>query len=447
MLEADARVKNVHAIPSAFIPVLKLCLNEVAIDMLFARLSSSDRLLEFQKQSPPLFVTQAATSTKDVVRREYVIEDADFVGVDEASVRSLNGARVSQIIKKMVEESMQSFRVTLCAVKEWAIIHGLYSNILGFLGGINFAILVAWICKRHPGEKPTTLLRLFFQTYSIWEWPLPLSLTPVQREPPPGVIGSIPIWDPQINPRDALHLMPILTPTYPAMNSAYNVGIAQLRRMREEMRNASRRLEQGEECWREIFNDSDFFFRHNNFLQITISANEESDFVVWKRFCESRLRLLIGALETPQVMVWPFARFYNRDPTIEEAGPSTVKSCIKYESNFFVALRFAPGVDRVDLRYPISDFALKLNNWERRVDGMDLGICHLSQMELPPFVFQGSTHAVQTMATADPKRRCRNELREAANTGRTRLTPTLAKSTLSDENIALQSPTKKAKNE
>jgi poly(A) polymerase len=67
-----------------------------------------------------------------------------------------------------VAENGEAFRITLCAVKEWAIINGLYSNVLGFLGGINFAILVAWVCKRHPEHQPPSLLRIFFRTFGEW---------------------------------------------------------------------------------------------------------------------------------------------------------------------------------------------------------------------------------------------------------------------------------------
>ena len=41
------------------------------------------------------------------------------------------------------------------------------------------------------------------------------------------------VWNPVTNPRDKAHLMPIITPAYPAMNSSYNVGEPQMRLIRE----------------------------------------------------------------------------------------------------------------------------------------------------------------------------------------------------------------------
>jgi poly(A) polymerase Pap1 len=213
---------------------------------------------------------------------------------------------------------------------------------------------------------------------------------------------------------------------------------------------ASRKLERGEKCWRDALDDSDFFYRHNNFVQVSISSSNANDFMTWHRFCESRLRLLILALETPQVMVWPFARFFKRRFTksgfVQTNERQRSGASCRHECFFFMALRFAPGMQRVDLRYQISDFAYNMNSWDQRKDGMDLSVCHLTQTELPRFVFaRQQMHQVQLWVrdpeAPPPQVHRRDKEPEESNT---RLTPKMARSTIADE-INLGSPAKKAK--
>ena len=54
------------------------------------------------------------------------------------------------------------------------------------------------------------------QLYSRWPWPTPVALRDIEQDPSVG----LPVWDPRANPRDRGHLLPIITPAYPAANSS-----------------------------------------------------------------------------------------------------------------------------------------------------------------------------------------------------------------------------------
>jgi len=373
ILKDNSRIEEVHPIAAAYTPVIKFKFDGIAIDLLCARLSNDEKLHHHKKGET------------------YVIEDSDLKDLDEAGVRSLNGARVAQILSTCAPDA-EAFRTTLLAVKEWACVHGLYSNVLGFLGGINYAILVACVCKRNRNAKPATLLKAFFRTYSQWTWPVPVTLTHVSYSPPEGVT-PLPVWDAKKNPRDRMHLMPILTPTYPSMNSAYNVGLPQLRRINSELQNAVRILdaiEKGEKTWKALFQGNEFFQRHAYFLQIDISASNASSFLEWFRFVESRLRLLIAGLDSQHhgVQAEPFCKFYDRayNSDGDYVGPGKSLPDCKNEACFFVALRFGYGVDNADLSYGVAEFLHKVNSWSGRETGMDIKIEVIQSHQLPSFL-------------------------------------------------------------
>lgn len=101
-----------------------------------------------------------------------------------SGIRSFNGVRVAEMIMRLVP-NIANFTTTLRAIKMWAKRRGVYSNVLGFLGGVNWAILVAFICQRYPNAAPSTLVARFFRVLSLWNWSVPILLAPV-REPPAG---------------------------------------------------------------------------------------------------------------------------------------------------------------------------------------------------------------------------------------------------------------------
>ncbi|GMP83516.1 hypothetical protein CsSME_00037400 [Camellia sinensis var. sinensis] len=205
MLAEMPEIQELHPVPDAHVPVLKFKFSGVSIDLLYANVA-----------------LWAIPEDLDVS------QDSILQNVDEQTVRSLNGCRVTDQILRLVP-NIQNFRTTLRCMRFWAKRRGVYSNVTGFLGGINWALLVARICQLYPNALPSMLVSRFFRVYNLWRWPNPVMLCPIQE----GSLG-LSVWDPRKNFRDRQHLMPIITPAYPCMNSSYNVSTSTLRVMMDE---------------------------------------------------------------------------------------------------------------------------------------------------------------------------------------------------------------------
>lgn len=54
--------------------------------------------------------------------------------------------------------------------------HGIYSNSLGYYGGVSWAMLVARTCQLYPNAVASTLVHKFFLVFSRWKWPHPVLL-------------------------------------------------------------------------------------------------------------------------------------------------------------------------------------------------------------------------------------------------------------------------------
>ncbi|CAN6721637.1 unnamed protein product [Malus baccata var. baccata] len=256
-------VTELKPVPDAHVPVMKFKFQGISIDLSYASIS----LL--------------------VVPEDLDISHGSVLyDVDEQTVRSLNGCRVADQILKLspMLRLITHFRTTLRCLKFWAKRRGVYSNVTGFLGGVNWAILVAQICQLYPNSM---LVSKFFRVYTQWRWPNPVILCSIEE----NELG-FPTWDPRRNPRDHLHHMPIITPAYPCMNSSYNVSVSTLRVMAEQFDHGNRICD-GVLSFEPYL----FFEAYKNYLQVDIVAADVDDLLTWKGWVESRFRQLTLKIE------------------------------------------------------------------------------------------------------------------------------------------------------
>uniref|UniRef100_A0A8C1FGN4 Poly(A) polymerase n=2 Tax=Cyprinus carpio TaxID=7962 RepID=A0A8C1FGN4_CYPCA len=237
-LKRHDEIKDLRAVEDAFVPVIKFKFDGIEIDLLFARLA-----------------LQSIPDNLDL-RGDSLLRNLDI-----RCIRSLNGCRVTDEILYLVPNK-ENFRLTLRAIKLWAKRRGIYSNMLGFLGGVSWAMLVARTCQLYPNAVAATLVHKFFLVFSKWEWPNPVLL----KQPEDSNL-NLPVWDPRVNPSDRYHLMPIITPAYPQQNSTYNVSTSTRTIMSEEFKNGltvTDEILQGKADWSKLFEPPNFFQKYNN---------------------------------------------------------------------------------------------------------------------------------------------------------------------------------------
>jgi len=233
-----------------------------------------------------------------IARNLDIAVDEVLSKVDEGTLLSLNGPRTTDLIVKSVPKQATFIKVLRC-VRIWAKRRALYSNKIGFLGGVNWAILVAFVCKLYPNASAARVLARFFWWMKEWKWPTPVMIcTPVDAG-----LGKK-MWDPKKNPYDGKDMMPIITPAYPVYNSSFNVNRSTLTVMRNEFDRAyllADRVMKGEDDkWDKVFETTDFFLRFDYYMQVTVSAKDVDNFRKWSGWVESRLRKLVEHLEGTQ---------------------------------------------------------------------------------------------------------------------------------------------------
>lgn len=286
-LQVHPKITELTKVEGAYVPIMKFTMDGVDIDLLYAQLQ------------------------KDIIdiAKFDILDNRHLKNLDQKSVLSMNGPRVAAQILQLVP-SREVYRQVLRLIKLWAKRRCIYSNVMGYLGGVSWAILVARVCQLYPNMNAAALVVRFFRFCNVWEfgWLHPIVLCPIEEIPE---IGHI-VWNPQYNPREKYDLMPIITPSYPAMNSTHNVSNTTFAILKAEFNRANEILEAetiiAVSMWKKLLKEKTFFANHKHFIEVKIIAcTQVEDLALsWKGFVEAKIRTFVQRLEeTENCQVFP----------------------------------------------------------------------------------------------------------------------------------------------
>ena len=420
LLSQQSNVSELSAKTDAYVPVITFKLDEIEFDLLCA-----------------------CMSIQSIPDNFNVFDDNILRNLDQKSILSLNGTRVTDMILALVP-NVVAFRITLRCIKLWAKRRGIYSNVIGYLGGVSWAILTARVCQLYPNATPSVLLHRFYRFYSLWKWPTPIKLNHVVEHD----TMNLTVWNPNKHPKDRYDIVPILTPAYPSMNSTHNVSKSTLRVITNEFKrgleicNTIKSLQSNDTThsdelsntiqshYIQLFEHSDFFFLYKDYLDIEISSYSESDQLMWFGWCESKLRQLITKLNLINSMrIHPYPYNYKQSNTqsiivesTDENGTITQQTVTPQIDHFFIGLEFdskddtkstnntttasstirSESIDStdkstkaVDLSSSVSHFKfIVCDTFTARKSGMNVDVKHLRTRQLPEFVFRDDKRPV-----------------------------------------------------
>lgn len=359
ILKNNEDVKELRAVENAFVPVIKMVFCNIEMDLLFARLA-----------------------LPEVPDDLSLLDEGLLKNLDPKCVRSLNGCRVTDEILHLVP-NIENFRLTLRAVKLWAKKRGIYSNVLGFLGGVSWAMLVARTCQLYPKAVAATLLQKFFLVFSKWEWPNPVLLKNI---PIPSEKLNFPVWDPRSNPSDRYHLMPIITPAYPQQNSTFNVSYSTRTIMKEEfdigLKVTSDALI-GKSNWDALFQQPNFFSKYKHYIVLSALSNCEEDHLEWIGLVESKIRILVSNLENAQYVLLAHVQPKSFPALVpDKAAPTT---------RWFIGLQFEKKENvKIDLTGAIQMFTntvhMQANSAKMFKEGMKIEAKHVKKKQLSEYL-------------------------------------------------------------
>ncbi|KZT29383.1 poly-A polymerase [Neolentinus lepideus HHB14362 ss-1] len=410
MLRDAEGVTEVSGVPEAFVPIIKIKVSGIPIDLLMARLALSS------------------------IPDDLSLRDDNLLrNLDERCIRSLNGSRVTDEILRLVP-NVAVFRDSLRCVKLWAQRRAIYSNVNGFLGGVAWAMLVARICQLYPNAIAGAIVSRFFIIMYQWTWPQPVLLKQIEDGP-----LNVRVWNPKLYPADRSHRMPIITPAYPSMCATHNVTASTQMIITEEFKKGADIVDKvivGSASWSELFAKHDFFHKYRYYLQVIASTGSQDLQIKWAGTVESRIRQLVMKLEYVDslTLAHPFIKGFEQvsyclsEEEVRAVAQGEISEAIKkrkiediegkegastvWSTTFYIGLAIEPkqpgtvGPRKLDISYPTTEFVKLVKMWEK-FDETKMGIVvrHIKSSALPDIVFdEGERQPRSTLKRPKPSK-------------------------------------------
>ena len=289
-MSEDGAIEDLTPVMDSFVPIIKFEYKGISIDLIYSRID-----------------------TLSTIPTDLDLQDSNLLrGLDETDLRSVNGTRVTDAILDLVPQK-SVFRTALRGIKLWAQRRAIYANIMGFPGGVAWAMLVARVCQLYPKATASIVILKFFKIMEAWQWPMPVLLKPMESGP-----LKVRVWNPRVYKGDAYHLMPIITPAYPSMCATHNITKSNMTVIKKELKRGGQIVDQilsGREQWKALFTKHTFFTQDYKYYLSVVSASTTADAQkIWSGLVESKVRFLVSELERHKsiALAHPFNKGANR---------------------------------------------------------------------------------------------------------------------------------------
>lgn len=284
-------ITELTPVPGISVPIIKLELCGVSVDLIFCSLN-----------------LQAVPKTQE-------LSDLNLLrGLDDTDLKCVNGTRVTRRILELVPQT-KVFRTALRAVKLWAKQRALYGNIVGYPGGVAYAMMVARICQLYPKAAAPQIIWKFFYLMRRWNWPSPVLLQNHEQGP-----LNLREWDPSQYRGDKMHLMPVITPAYPRANACHTIGPSTKMVLLQEMERGEAivaKIYSDGRPWKDLFQKHSFFTdAYKHYITVVTAGKSKEAQQAWSGLVESKVKWLISGIERSDAksvqLVQPFNKGFNR---------------------------------------------------------------------------------------------------------------------------------------